>query len=228
MKLKLQKKAEKKQRKKWVDQENFTDNIPDPPNFRRKETKNNHNIKSPKTYKNKRSLLKKMLIWGSGVSIAMMIFMKLISGVGIGDADIKSDNYHKHLEMPSNEIVLSLNDIDKRKHPNISILSSEEKQKRLAKKEETFYTLSLFDSCDQDGDVVAVRSNGVEITQVLLTNAGQTVSIPLAPSGGNIIEIYGAKDGGGGITVAFKTSYGDFYSKIINPGESIPVALKVK
>ena len=80
-----------------------------------------------------------------------------------------------------------------------------------------FYHIMLFDSCDEDGDVVDVIIDGHPFARVPITNAGVTLSVPL--NSGSTIEILGVRDGVGGITVACKTSRGEGFVRVLHEGE---------
>ena len=53
-----------------------------------------------------------------------------------------------------------------------------------------------------------------------LTNAGSTISVPLS-SGITALTITGVEDGGGGITMQFSTSRGDYFAQDIAVGQQI-------
>ena len=82
------------------------------------------------------------------------------------------------------------------------------------------YHLFLFDSCDEDGDVVTVIINGQPFATVPITHAGATLSVPLAFGSSNTIELFGLRDGGGGITVSFETSEGHYFCRDMLEGET--------
>lgn len=90
-----------------------------------------------------------------------------------------------------------------------------------------FFQLFLYDSCDQDGDLVEVVINGVPFATVPLTKSGATLSVPIG-AGSNEIVLRGIYDGGGGITVACRTSRGDFFCRSMRVGESSQVGLVQK
>ncbi|MCA9126545.1 MAG: hypothetical protein KDB22_05645 [Planctomycetales bacterium] len=80
-----------------------------------------------------------------------------------------------------------------------------------------FYHLFLFDSCYQDGDVVDVLINGRRFATVQLTNSGVTLSVPM--NSASQISVQGVSDGGGGITVACRTSQGEGFVRVLSEGE---------
>ena len=93
-------------------------------------------------------------------------------------------------------------------------------QLRKAVNEETtkFFRLHLFDCCDEDGDIVQVVVNGEPFSTIPITHEGSLVSVPLAP-GANAISLRGIRDGGGGITVSFRTSQGDYFCGRMRVGQ---------
>ncbi len=80
-----------------------------------------------------------------------------------------------------------------------------------------FYHIMLFDSCDEDGDVVDVIIDGHPFARVPITHAGATLSVPL--NSGSTIEVVGVRDGVGGITVACSTSRGEGFVRVLREGE---------
>lgn len=81
-----------------------------------------------------------------------------------------------------------------------------------------FFHIYLYDSCAEDGDVVDVLLNGQPFCRVPITHAGATLSVPM--SGSPVaVAIRGVHDGGGGITVACRTSQGDSFTRAMQPGE---------
>ncbi len=64
----------------------------------------------------------------------------------------------------------------------------------------------LRDNGAEDGDYVTLSVNGeVYAPRVFLRNAGNSVLVPLNP-GANLVQIYGDRDGGGGVTLAADVS----------------------
>lgn len=80
-----------------------------------------------------------------------------------------------------------------------------------------FFHIFLFDSCYEDGDVVDVKINGQRFATVQLTNGGVTLSVPMTSA--STISIAGVYDGGGGITVACRTSQGEGFVRALYEGE---------
>ncbi|MCA9040003.1 MAG: hypothetical protein KDA65_06645 [Planctomycetaceae bacterium] len=97
----------------------------------------------------------------------------------------------------------------------------------LEKGEQELYELELFDCCDEDGDVVEVLVNGVPFATVPIDHSGTKLSIPLA-KGQNSITIRGVRDGGGGVTLSFRTSRGDYFARYLDVGEDLQLGVVVK
>lgn len=90
-----------------------------------------------------------------------------------------------------------------------------------------FFHLRLFDCCDEDGDIVDISMNGQHFARVPLTHKGTVLSIPLTP-GTTVLTLRGVRDGGGGITVSFQSSQGDYFSQPMDVGEECQVGVVVK
>jgi hypothetical protein len=88
----------------------------------------------------------------------------------------------------------------------------------VSKEETKFFRLHLFDCCDKDGDIVQVVVNGEPFATVPIMHEGALVSVPLAP-GSNTVSVRGIRDGGGGITVSFRTSRGDHFCGRMKVGQ---------
>ncbi|MCA9289481.1 MAG: hypothetical protein KDA25_00030 [Phycisphaerales bacterium] len=89
----------------------------------------------------------------------------------------------------------------------------------------SFVHVFLFDNCAQDGDVVLVKINGSPFAMVPITHIGTTVSVPVPAGGATTISIEGVHDGGGGITVACRTSRGDYFTRVMAPGDEQPIGI---
>jgi hypothetical protein len=79
--------------------------------------------------------------------------------------------------------------------------------------------VGLFDSCQEDGDVVEILVNGTPYCEVPLTKAGAIVSVPVVPGTSTVLAIRGTRDGTGGITVGCWTSQGQGFLRVMAPGE---------
>lgn len=93
-------------------------------------------------------------------------------------------------------------------------------QKAIAKNNADFIHLYMFDSCEEDGDVVEIVIDGAQFAVVPITHVGATLSVPVTilPT---TIALRGIQDGGGGITVAFRTSQGHFFCRAMEVGEEV-------
>lgn len=80
------------------------------------------------------------------------------------------------------------------------------------------FEIQLFDCCDEDGDVVEILVNDASFATVPILHEGMTLAIPLG-SGTNTVTVRGVKDGGGGITISFKTSRGNYFCQSMRVGE---------
>jgi flagellar basal body-associated protein FliL len=89
------------------------------------------------------------------------------------------------------------------------------------------FQIELFDCCDEDGDVVEILVNDAPFATVPIMHAGTMLSIPLA-SGNNTVTLRGIHDGGGGVTVSFRTSRGDFFARYMSVGEEYRMEVTVK
>lgn len=89
------------------------------------------------------------------------------------------------------------------------------------------FEIFLFDCCAEDGDVVEILVNDIPFSIIPITHQGSTVAIPLH-RGVNSLTIRGVSDGGGGITVGFRTSRGDFYSGSMSEGQDHRLGVIVK
>jgi hypothetical protein len=58
-------------------------------------------------------------------------------------------------------------------------------------------------------------------------HGGTTLSIPLQ-RGTNRVTIRGVTDGGGGITLSFRTSRGEYFARAMQVGEAYPMEVVVR
>jgi len=150
--------------------------------------------------------------------------------------DELSWNYDKHKNHVSKKIELSDMDLDPKvlNHIKQGTVPPEYKHlppyylRKIARGEIKIYSITVLDNCAEDGDIVRIKVNRKDLGEVLLTNAGSTISVPLSSSGNDTISIIGVEDGAGGITVTFRTSQGDYYSKVMKPGEVFNMTCGVK
>ena len=95
----------------------------------------------------------------------------------------------------------------------------------IARGDSRFYHVHLNDSCWNDGDIVEILLNGQPMFLVPINNAGVTLSIPVSTGTATVISIRGVYDGGGGITVACRTSQGEGFVRVMAPGEIQPLGV---
>lgn len=88
-----------------------------------------------------------------------------------------------------------------------------------------FFHIHLYDSCWDDGDVVEILLNGQPTFLVPISNSGATLSVPVSTTGVTVVAVRGVYDGGGGITVACRTSRGDGFVRVMAPGEVQPLGV---
>ncbi len=69
--------------------------------------------------------------------------------------------------------------------------------------------------------------NGEPYSTVRLAHKQSVLSLPLTP-GTTLITLRGVHDGGGGITVLFETSQGEFFCQPMDIGEEYHVQVFVK
>jgi hypothetical protein len=98
-------------------------------------------------------------------------------------------------------------------------------RQEIAKGDVRFYHVHLRDNCFNDGDIVEIMLNGQPMFLVPITNAGATLSIPVSASSATVISVRGIYDGGGGITVACRTSRGEGFVRVMEPEEVQPLGV---
>lgn len=102
---------------------------------------------------------------------------------------------------------------------------SEGMQLELARDTSKFYQIYLWDSCYEDGDVVDIFIDGHRFATVPITNGGTTLTVPVRDNGLTQIAVQGIRDGGGGITVACRTSQGEGFVRVLESGETQVLAI---
>jgi len=190
--------------------------------FSNKDRSNNRKQKIQKKEKDLTSKTKKLL--AGGILLSGLIIYYIFKPPA---TDAMSWNYKKHQNYASTKIELSAMDLDQKvlDHLKNGTIPPEYKnipyyyKRKIAKGDIKIYSITVLDNCAEDGDIVRIKVNRMDLGEVLLTNAGSTISVPLSASGNDNISIIGVKDGQGGITVTFRTSQGDYYSKVMQPGE---------
>jgi hypothetical protein len=87
-----------------------------------------------------------------------------------------------------------------------------------------FFHVYVFDTCDQDGDVVEILVGGERFATIPLTHKGATLSIPVPQGSGLDISVRALRDGeGGGVTLGCRTSTGDFLTGALHEGQVVPL-----
>ncbi len=99
----------------------------------------------------------------------------------------------------------------------------------LAKENVTWYRVSFYDTCAEDGDWVSVTlSNGMVFPRFPLLHASHQIAIPvtdgLAPTATIVAEI----DGVGGVTVGAVTDDGVWYSSVLPVGGTQVIPIRVR
>lgn len=89
------------------------------------------------------------------------------------------------------------------------------------------FQIELFDCCAEDGDIIEVVVNGESFATVPIMHSGTMLSIPL-DQGTNTVTVRGVKDGGGGVTVSFRTSRGEYFAKYMDVGEEHTMGVVVQ
>jgi hypothetical protein len=88
----------------------------------------------------------------------------------------------------------------------------------------TFFMIYVFDTCDQDGDVVDILVGGERFATIPLTHHGATLSIPIPHGTGLDFAVRAVRDGeGGGVTLGCRTSTGDFLTGALPEGQIVPL-----
>lgn len=83
--------------------------------------------------------------------------------------------------------------------------------------------LTLWDDCDQDGDVVMVESDAFR-QRVPIAHAPRRIAIPRPTSG--VVNLTGVHDGGGGITIAVATVTGKVAVPVMVPGQVLGIPVR--
>lgn len=84
----------------------------------------------------------------------------------------------------------------------------------------SLFTVLLMDFAAEDGDVVDVYVDGLPVGQVELSNAGNTLSIPLTSGKQHSFRVTAVQDGGGGVTFGARSSAGEMTTRVMGVGES--------
>jgi len=100
---------------------------------------------------------------------------------------------------------------------------------QIARGDAQFYEMMFYDHCAEDGDWIVVQlDNGLSYGPFMITHRGTTIRVPGSPGRPPAIRIVGHIDGGGGITVAAKTGGGNWFSGVMQPGQSELMAYTIQ
>lgn len=83
--------------------------------------------------------------------------------------------------------------------------------------------ITVWDTHQQDGDVVAISSGAFRI-EIPLTKAPQTVAVPV--DGAGQVQIVGVRDGGGGITLGIRSGDSALLMPIMSEGQVLVLPLR--
>lgn len=83
--------------------------------------------------------------------------------------------------------------------------------------------ITLWDTHQQDGDVVAISSGAFRI-ELPLTKAPQTVPVPVESTAQ--LQIVGVRDGGGGITMGIRSGNSAMLMPILSEGQELVLPLR--
>ena len=84
--------------------------------------------------------------------------------------------------------------------------------------------LTLWDTHDEDGDVLRFESDSSVPVEVKALNAPTTLAIPLPASG--LVHVTGVFDGGGGITIALKSGVAEIAWPTMQTGDSLDLPVR--
>ena len=145
-----------------------------------------------------------------------------VNAVSLGAEDIDEQTTRAVVaQLQAGNEAEALRQISIQGQPQISLTSG--MRSELLSGDARFYHLFLYDCCIVDGDVVEVLINGEPFATVPITNRGATLSVPAGQ--GTQISLRGIRDGVGGITVACRTSQGDFFMSAMAVGEEQIISL---
>lgn len=82
-----------------------------------------------------------------------------------------------------------------------------------------YYSFQIFDSADEDGDIVEILVDGQSIGYIDMSNSGLTVSLPLEEGKSHTLTVRGIRDGYGGITFGAQLMTSKAVFDWFNPGD---------
>jgi hypothetical protein len=98
--------------------------------------------------------------------------------------------------------------------------TSEQVRREIASGEQSLYTVRILDFLDEDGDAVKIFVNDVPFGEVILSNSGAKLTIPLKKGATTKITCLASQDGGGGVTFRAISSVGEMRTRVMAVGES--------
>ena len=101
-------------------------------------------------------------------------------------------------------------------------LPSDQQQALESQKSELVW-LTVWDDRDEDGDIVAVESDGFR-QQVQIAHAPARLALPRPRSG--TVLLHGVRDGGGGITVAVQSGGGQIALPPLTVGQAVTIPVR--
>lgn len=207
------------------------EDLPDAPLFSKTKRNKGSSFETPE----RKSKWKKMGISIASVFVAGFIMYNIFAGTIF---DTRNSHYKNRVNLVTNEIVLTADDLDKEKTQEaITMLkngsippelenATPEMRQQIADQSSQLYSVTLFDDCAEDGDIVDVIVDSVNIGRVAINHSGSTIYIPVSQGHTPRIQFMGIDNGNGPITIAARTSSGETFFKDMAVGELVDVNLK--
>lgn len=104
--------------------------------------------------------------------------------------------------------------------PSVLLPFSEKLRQEILNGESALYMLRIYDSADDDGDEVDLFIDGAYFAHLVLSNAGNTLTIPLNKHQTTTVRIVASRDGQGGVTMGAYSSLGETRTRVMSVGES--------
>ena len=95
----------------------------------------------------------------------------------------------------------------------------ERTRKEVLSGEQSLYSVRLVDFLDEDGDWVKISINDALFGELLLSNAGAKLTIPLKKGTTTKFTCTASRDGGGGVTFRAISSTGEMRTRVMAVGE---------
>lgn len=93
-------------------------------------------------------------------------------------------------------------------------------RREIASGEQSIYSVRLMDFADEDGDAVKISLNDIPFGEVVLSNSGTKLAIPLKKGAQTKITCLASQDGQGGVTFRAVSSTGEMRTRVMAVGES--------